>query len=91
MDPCRWSEGHLALFEALREICDRVGDDNARGRLTTPPCASYYYQYQCQYVQYEYVEITANSNPPPQRPRTVDKEAHWRDVYSRDPRAPTKG
>ncbi|KFY63254.1 hypothetical protein V496_04103 [Pseudogymnoascus sp. VKM F-4515 (FW-2607)] len=27
---CRWSEGHLALFEALGQICDRVGDDNAR-------------------------------------------------------------
>ncbi|KFZ02109.1 hypothetical protein V500_00439 [Pseudogymnoascus sp. VKM F-4518 (FW-2643)] len=26
----RWSEGHLALFEALSEICDRVGDDDAR-------------------------------------------------------------
>lgn len=27
----RWSEGRLALFEALGEICDRVGDDDARG------------------------------------------------------------
>ncbi|OBT39875.1 hypothetical protein VE00_09710 [Pseudogymnoascus sp. WSF 3629] len=26
----RWSEGRLALFEALGEICDRVGDDDAR-------------------------------------------------------------
>ncbi|KFY09857.1 hypothetical protein V492_05313 [Pseudogymnoascus sp. VKM F-4246] len=26
----RWSEGHLALFEALGEICHRVGDDDAR-------------------------------------------------------------
>ncbi|OBT61517.1 hypothetical protein VE03_09115 [Pseudogymnoascus sp. 23342-1-I1] len=26
----RWGDGHLALFEALREICDRVGDDSAR-------------------------------------------------------------
>ncbi|ELR05077.1 hypothetical protein GMDG_07119 [Pseudogymnoascus destructans 20631-21] len=27
----RWSEGRLALFGALGEICDRVGDDDARG------------------------------------------------------------
>ncbi|KFY27249.1 hypothetical protein V493_03611 [Pseudogymnoascus sp. VKM F-4281 (FW-2241)] len=26
-----WSEGHLALFEALAEICNRLGDDNAIG------------------------------------------------------------
>lgn len=34
----QWSEGHLGLFEALAEICERVGNDDAKGRsqLTSP-------------------------------------------------------
>ncbi len=26
-----WGDGHLALFEALTTICDRVGKENAAG------------------------------------------------------------